>query len=102
MPYGDRAGRATNAQAEPDLSLRQPRSGYPLAPNPSSDGELVEAQPKAFDLLVYLIEHRDRVVDKDELLEQLWSGSDRLRIPRSLRSCAKRARSRATTATAKT
>src|SRR5215510_1680148 len=38
-------------------------------------GELLEAQPKAFDLLVYLIEHRDRIVDKDELLEQLWSGT---------------------------
>ncbi|HVJ29546.1 MAG TPA: winged helix-turn-helix domain-containing protein, partial [Gammaproteobacteria bacterium] len=38
-------------------------------------GELLEAQPKAFDLLVYLIENRDRVVDKDELLQQLWSGS---------------------------
>jgi adenylate cyclase len=38
-------------------------------------GKPVEAQPKAFDLLVYLIENRDRVVDKDELLENLWPGS---------------------------
>jgi adenylate cyclase len=38
-------------------------------------GELLEAQPKAFDLLVYLIENRDRVVDKDELLQHLWSGT---------------------------
>ncbi|HEY3515812.1 MAG TPA: tetratricopeptide repeat protein [Gammaproteobacteria bacterium] len=38
-------------------------------------GELLEGQPKAFDLLVYLIENRDRVVDKDELLQQLWSGT---------------------------
>src|SRR5262245_23586343 len=38
-------------------------------------GELVEAQPKAFDLLVYLLENRDRVVDKDELLQRLWSGT---------------------------
>ena len=38
-------------------------------------GELVEAQPKAFDLLVYLLENRHRVVDKDELLQQLWSGT---------------------------
>src|SRR5436190_11351678 len=28
--------------------------------------------PRAFDLLVYLIEHRDRVVDKQELFEQVW------------------------------
>jgi eukaryotic-like serine/threonine-protein kinase len=27
---------------------------------------------KSFDLLLYLIDHRDRVVSKDELLEQLW------------------------------
>ena len=38
------------------------------------DGVSVEPQPKALDLLVYLIEHRDRVVDKDELLAELWSG----------------------------
>ena len=28
-------------------------------------------EPKAFDVLVFLIEHRDRVVAKDELLEYL-------------------------------
>jgi TolB-like protein/Flp pilus assembly protein TadD len=38
-------------------------------------GTPVDAQPKAFDLLVYLIEHRDRVVDKDELLANLWPGT---------------------------
>jgi adenylate cyclase len=38
-------------------------------------GKAIEAQPKAFDLLVYLIENRDRVVDKDELLENLWPGT---------------------------
>ena len=50
---------------EVDTRLRQIQAG----------GELLEAQPKAFDLLVYLIENRDRVVDKDELLEQLWAGT---------------------------
>jgi adenylate cyclase len=38
-------------------------------------GAVVEAQPKAFDLLLYLIENRDRVVDKDELLTKLWPGT---------------------------
>jgi adenylate cyclase len=33
-----------------------------------------ETQPKTFDLLLYLITHRDRVVDKDELLTALWPG----------------------------
>jgi adenylate cyclase len=40
-----------------------------------ADGVPVDAQPKTFDLLVYLIENRDRVVDKDELLERLWPGT---------------------------
>ena len=35
-------------------------------------GERRETEPKAFDLLVYLIEHRDRAVSKDELLEAIW------------------------------
>ena len=37
-----------------------------------ADGAPVDAQPKTFDLLVYLIENRDRVVDRDELLDRLW------------------------------
>ena len=31
--------------------------------------------PKAFDLLHYLIEHQDRVVSQQELLESLWPQS---------------------------
>ena len=37
-------------------------------------GEVVKLAPKAFDLLLYLIHHRDRVVPKAELLDQLWPG----------------------------
>ncbi len=40
----------------------------------SVDGQLVELQPKAFDLLHYLIRHRDRVVDREELMDALWPG----------------------------
>jgi TolB-like protein/Tfp pilus assembly protein PilF len=36
--------------------------------------ELVPLEPKVFDLLVYLIEHRERVVSKDDLLAALWDG----------------------------
>ncbi len=32
----------------------------------------VKLRPKVFQVLTYLIEQRDRVVSKDELLEQLW------------------------------
>jgi DNA-binding winged helix-turn-helix (wHTH) protein len=35
-------------------------------------GEAV--QPQVFDLLVYLIENRDRVVSKDDLLNAVWNG----------------------------
>ena len=31
-------------------------------------------QPRIFDLLVYLVRHRARVVSKDELLDALWPG----------------------------
>ena len=30
--------------------------------------------PKVFDLLVYLVQARDRVVTRDELLDTVWSG----------------------------
>ena len=35
-------------------------------------GTLVKLRPKVFDVLVYLIAHRERIVAKQELLEQLW------------------------------
>lgn len=36
------------------------------------DGRAVHLQPKAFDVLAYLVAARERVVSKDELLERLW------------------------------
>lgn len=39
------------------------------------DGAERPLQPLVFDLLVYLVQHRERVVPKDELLEQLWDGA---------------------------
>lgn len=37
-------------------------------------GEPVMLEPQAFDLLAYLIDHRDRVVDRNELLRVIWGG----------------------------
>lgn len=37
-------------------------------------GAALAVQPKVLDLIVYLARHRDRVVTKDELLRELWSG----------------------------
>jgi TolB-like protein/Flp pilus assembly protein TadD len=36
--------------------------------------ELVAVEPQVFDLLVYLIENRDRVVSKDDLIASVWGG----------------------------
>jgi TolB-like protein len=38
------------------------------------DSTCVALEPQVFDLLVYLIEHRSRVVSKDELLASIWQG----------------------------
>jgi DNA-binding winged helix-turn-helix (wHTH) protein len=37
-------------------------------------GQPVRLRPKAFRLLTYLLAHRDRVVTKQELSEQVWQG----------------------------
>jgi DNA-binding winged helix-turn-helix (wHTH) protein len=34
----------------------------------------VPLRPKECDVLAYLLAHRDRVVSKGELLEQVWPG----------------------------
>ena len=36
------------------------------------DGNLCKLEPKAFNVLLYLIENHERIVPKDELLSQLW------------------------------
>ncbi|MGH8070813.1 MAG: tetratricopeptide repeat protein [Candidatus Entotheonellia bacterium] len=35
-------------------------------------GTLIKLRPKVFDVLTYLIAHRDRVITRQELLEHLW------------------------------
>jgi TolB-like protein/cytochrome c-type biogenesis protein CcmH/NrfG len=36
--------------------------------------ELVAVEPQVFDLLVYLVQNRDRVVSKDDLIASVWAG----------------------------
>src|SRR5690242_6958035 len=36
--------------------------------------EMVVLEPQVFDLLVFLIENRDRVVSKDDLIAAIWGG----------------------------
>ena len=47
-----------------DLDRRELRSG----------ATAVAMEPQVFDLLVYLIRHREHVVSRDELIESIWGG----------------------------
>jgi len=38
------------------------------------EGTTVRLRPKAFQVLQYLLEHRDHVVSKDELCAHVWPG----------------------------
>ena len=35
--------------------------------------EVIAVEPKVYEVLLYLIEHRDRVVSRDKLIEQCWA-----------------------------
>lgn len=39
-------------------------------------GQPVQIEPRVFELLVYLIEHRDRMIGKEELFQALWPRKD--------------------------
>src|SRR5919106_424662 len=53
-------------------------------------GNPVPLRPKPFEVLAYLLAHRDRIVPKDELLEYLWAG--RFVGDATLNSCIKEVR----------
>ncbi len=37
-------------------------------------GTTIPLEPQAFDLLLYLVRNRERVVSRDELFESIWAG----------------------------
>src|SRR3954464_13948776 len=54
------------------------------------DGQVRPLQPRPFNLLIYLIENRERVVTSDELLDKVWR--DEIVQPGSLAAAIMRAR----------
>ena len=40
----------------------------------TASGEEIAVEPQVFSLLQYLVEHRERVVGKDEIIEHVWDG----------------------------
>jgi len=40
----------------------------------SRDGKVIPLRPKLFDLLVFLIEHRGEILEKDEITRAVWGG----------------------------
>ncbi|MGB7010042.1 MAG: winged helix-turn-helix domain-containing protein, partial [Pseudolabrys sp.] len=37
-------------------------------------GATIPVEPQVFDILVHLVENRDRVVSKDDLIASVWNG----------------------------
>jgi DNA-binding winged helix-turn-helix (wHTH) protein/TolB-like protein len=65
-PIAESAGRAPRAYRFGAFELR------PASRQLLRDGAAVAVQPRVFDLIAYLLSHRDRAVDKNELLEAVW------------------------------
>ncbi len=52
--------------------------------------EPCKVEPKAFDLLLFLLQNRDRMVSKDEIIEEIWEG--RVVTEATISTCLKAAR----------
>lgn len=81
IPRRERLVMAEAVRSGPEAMLQVPTAAswefdrFTLLPEMrllKSDGTSVPLMSKAFDTLVFLVEHRDRVVTKDELLKAVW------------------------------
>lgn len=54
------------------------------------DGCACKMEPQVFDLLHLLLRHRDRIVSRDEIIEQIWNG--RIVTEATISTCVKSAR----------
>ena len=46
----------------------------PTAASSTAVPETIAVEPQVFDLLVFLVQNRDHVVSKDDLIEAVWGG----------------------------
>src|SRR5260221_10470032 len=78
MPCATRRKSRSNAITEMRevLSIERHRFGpFELQPDKRrllKDGEAIALRPRAFDLLVALVDRAGHLVSKDELLDQVW------------------------------
>ena len=75
VPTADKRDRATWDSEGQDASIRF--EDFSLDRDRRElrrGGDIVPVEPKVFDLLRYLIQHRERVVSRDELLDAVWNG----------------------------
>jgi DNA-binding winged helix-turn-helix (wHTH) protein len=71
------ARREMTVRATGVLNLLYVFDNYALDPDRRelhSGATVVAMEPQVFDLLVYLIRHREHVVSRDELIESIWGG----------------------------
>lgn len=40
------------------------------------NGQPLAVEPKVFDLIIYLIQHRQRIISRDELFQKIWNGRE--------------------------
>ena len=65
-----RAARGVNACRCASKTSRSTRTAASCA----GPATLVAVEPQVFDLIDYLVRRRERVVTKDELLDEIWGG----------------------------
>ena len=80
MPVDGAGARYLFTDVEVDLDRYEVRRG----------GEVIAVEPQVFDVLVHLLDHRDRVVTKEEILDAVWG--DRFVSESALTSRIKSAR----------
>jgi len=71
--HHDRVHPSLQGRPAPACGLRFGRCEVrPASREVIVNGRYRQIQPRPFDLLVYLIQHRDRVLPIDELLDAIW------------------------------